>query len=117
MAEMNTYHDQKLQDFITLVQEHLDDEITLYEQILSRLKSARRGFDPPHLDDLGRSPCIERGIGFQKDLGRLTRVVDPLPQPSPHVYDGVAIQDSVGVLLGGSSRTVGSTSVLSRLWA
>ncbi|KIM70416.1 hypothetical protein SCLCIDRAFT_101191 [Scleroderma citrinum Foug A] len=117
MAEMDTYHDQKLQDIITLVQEHLDDEIALYEQILSRLKSARRGFDPPHFDDLSRSPCIERRIGFQKDLERLTREVDPLPQPSPHVYDGVTIQDSVGVLLGGSSRTVGSTSVLSKLWA
>ena len=76
MAEMDTYHDQKLQDFITLVQEHLDDEIALYEQILSRLKSVRRGFDPPHFDNLGRSPCIERGIGFQKDLERLTREVD-----------------------------------------
>lgn len=33
MAEMETYHSQKLEDFETLTKEHLDGEIQLYEQV------------------------------------------------------------------------------------
>ena len=33
MAEMDTYHTQKLEDFHELAREHLDGEIALYEQV------------------------------------------------------------------------------------
>lgn len=33
MAEMETYHSQKIEDFETLTKEHLDGEIQLYEQV------------------------------------------------------------------------------------
>ena len=33
MAEMDTYHTQKLEDFQHLTKEHLDGEIALYEQV------------------------------------------------------------------------------------
>jgi len=33
MAEMETYHSQKIEDFETLTKEHLDGEIKLYEQV------------------------------------------------------------------------------------
>ena len=33
MAEMDTYHTQKLEDFQDLAKEHLDGEIALYEQV------------------------------------------------------------------------------------
>ena len=33
MAEMGTYHSQKIEDFETLTKEHLDEEIQLYEQV------------------------------------------------------------------------------------
>lgn len=33
MAEMETYHTQKLEDFHTLTKEHLDGEIQFYEQV------------------------------------------------------------------------------------
>ncbi|KAJ3921657.1 hypothetical protein F5877DRAFT_75980 [Lentinula edodes] len=45
MAEMETYHSQKVEDFETLAKDHLDGEIALYEQILTRLKTARSSFD------------------------------------------------------------------------
>ena len=35
MAEMETYHIQKGEDFCTLTKEHLDGEIAFYEQVLS----------------------------------------------------------------------------------
>jgi sorting nexin-9/18/33 len=37
MAEMDTYHTQKIEDFGALTREHLDGEIELYEQVLSSL--------------------------------------------------------------------------------
>ncbi len=33
MAEMETYHSQKIDDFGGLVREHLDGEIEFYEQV------------------------------------------------------------------------------------
>ena len=33
MAEMETYHTQKGEDFETLMKDHLDGEITFYEQV------------------------------------------------------------------------------------
>ncbi|KAJ3804056.1 hypothetical protein F5876DRAFT_83860 [Lentinula aff. lateritia] len=45
MAEMQTYHSQKVEDFETLAKDHLDGEIALYEQILTRLQIARSSFD------------------------------------------------------------------------
>jgi hypothetical protein len=33
MAEIETYHSQKVEDFATLTKEHLDGEIQVYEQV------------------------------------------------------------------------------------
>jgi sorting nexin-9/18/33 len=33
MAEMETYHSQKAEDFATMTKEHLDGEIIFYEQV------------------------------------------------------------------------------------
>ncbi|KAF7360444.1 Sorting nexin lst-4 [Mycena venus] len=53
MAEMETYHTQKNEDFSALTKEHLDGEIAFYEQVLHRLRGARRGFDEPQFTQLG----------------------------------------------------------------
>ena len=42
MAEMDTYHTQKLEDFQELAKEHLDGEIALYEQVSHSLRTWRR---------------------------------------------------------------------------
>lgn len=34
MAEMETYHTQKIEDFSAMTTEHLDGEIAFYEQVL-----------------------------------------------------------------------------------
>ncbi|KAG8903855.1 hypothetical protein FRC01_008958 [Tulasnella sp. 417] len=47
MAEFDSYHDQKGEDFDRIAKEHLDGEIAFHEQILRRLRAARAGFDPP----------------------------------------------------------------------
>lgn len=33
MAEMETYHSQKIEDFAAITKEHLDGEIDFYEQV------------------------------------------------------------------------------------
>jgi hypothetical protein len=33
IAEMGTYHTQKVEDFASIAKEHLDDEIEFYEQV------------------------------------------------------------------------------------
>ncbi len=47
MAEMDTYHTQKVEDFQELAKEHLDGEIALYEQV-SR----------PLVDQLRKDPSL-----------------------------------------------------------
>ena len=41
MAEMDTYHAQKLEDFQDLAKEHLDGEIALYEQVCFHMYSKK----------------------------------------------------------------------------
>lgn len=41
MAEMDTYHTQKAEDFQELAKEHLDGEIALYEQVRCWCPSTR----------------------------------------------------------------------------
>ncbi|GLB42320.1 putative WASP-binding domain of Sorting nexin protein [Lyophyllum shimeji] len=117
MAEMETYHTQKWEDFRTLTMEHLDGEIRFYEQVLSRLKATRRAFDPPVFDELAnsrRQPSI-----YERELENPRLTSKPLLQPCPHVFDSapmrpvsVAIQEGVGLLLGPSTRG----SVFGKFW-
>ena len=132
MAEMETYHSQKIEDFKSLAKEHLDGEIQLYEQvcciiyavlvdhlrvsdslvqILLKLKAARGNFEEPlygSLDQTPRKPSIfERGL----ENPRLTN--PPLTQPTPHVFDSapmrpvsVAIQEGVGLFLNAPRSSV-----------
>ncbi|KAF8918661.1 hypothetical protein CPB85DRAFT_1280749 [Mucidula mucida] len=100
MAEMETYHIQKHEDFSTMAKEHLDGEIAFYEQVLHRLRSARSCFEQPQYDALGmtaRQPSI-----YERELETPRLGAHPLPQPCPHVYDSapmrpvsVAIQEGV----------------------
>ncbi|EEB91260.1 hypothetical protein MPER_10413 [Moniliophthora perniciosa FA553] len=50
MAEMETYHAQKVEDFSSLAKEHLDGEIVLYEQVCN-------GY---HIDETTSRPEIIR---------------------------------------------------------
>ncbi|KAG7448492.1 uncharacterized protein BT62DRAFT_992550 [Guyanagaster necrorhizus] len=105
MAEMETFHAQKNEDFSTLAKDHLDGEIEFYERVLHRLRTARKCFDEPQYEALAMSPrqpsIYERELE-NPHLGSL-----PLLQPCPHVFDSapmrpvsVAIQEGVGMILG-----------------
>ncbi|EGO03823.1 hypothetical protein SERLA73DRAFT_102119 [Serpula lacrymans var. lacrymans S7.3] len=118
MAEMETYHAQKLEDFNTVTREHLDGEIAFYEQVLVRLRSARRTFDSPQYDILSKSP--RQASRYERELENPNLAPSPLSQPCPHVYDSapmrpvsVAIQEGVGMILGGTS---GRASVFGKFW-
>ncbi|KAG2342303.1 hypothetical protein BDR05DRAFT_357037 [Suillus weaverae] len=121
MAEMDTYHDQKVENFSTITREHLDGEINFYEQVLHRLKAARRTFDAPRYDELSRSP--RQPSRYERDLEAPKLNPPPLPQPCPHVYDSApmrpvntAIYQGIGALLG-KSQPGGRGSLLGRIWA
>jgi sorting nexin-9/18/33 len=121
MAEMDTYHDHKGEEFSTIVKEHLDGEIAFYEQVLHRLKAARRTFEAPHFNELGKSP--RRSSRYERELGAPKLHPPPLPQPCPHVYDSApmrpvsaAIQEGIGALLG-KSQPGRRGSVFGRIWA
>ncbi|KAJ7461859.1 hypothetical protein B0H11DRAFT_2056357 [Mycena galericulata] len=117
MAEMETYHTQKTEDFSAITTEHLDGEIAFYEQVLNRLRGARRAFTEPHFTQLGaeaRQPSL-----YERELEHPRLGAALLPQPAPHVFDAapmrpvsVAIQEGVGMLLGPSARG----SVFGKFW-
>ncbi|KAI0002165.1 hypothetical protein BJV74DRAFT_817412 [Russula compacta] len=124
MAEMETYHTQKVEDFASLAKEHLDGEVEFYEQVLHRLRTARRTFEPPiypHLASGGtRQPSI-----YERDLEQPRLNPDPLPQPCPHAFDATsmrpvshAIQEGVGLLLGSAANVVTGrgSSMFGRFW-
>ncbi|KAF5369089.1 hypothetical protein D9758_002873 [Tetrapyrgos nigripes] len=147
MAEMETYHAQKLEDFSLLTKEHLDGEIQLYEQILLRLRSARKAFDPP--TEPTESPVSSTSPGpslrhdsisttnplppgprqpsiYERELENPRLGADPLPQPTPHVFDSTPIRGvssvvgrpvsvAVGSLLG-TGGTSGRGSVFGNLF-
>ncbi|EPQ52264.1 PX-domain-containing protein [Gloeophyllum trabeum ATCC 11539] len=119
MAEMETYHAQKVEDFRTIATEHLDGEIAFYEQILGRLRAARRAYDPPQYDQGGDSP--RQPSMYERELENPRLTVKPLSQPCPHVYDSApmrpvsaAIQEGVGMIFRGS--TLGRSSVFGKFW-
>ncbi|KAF8270474.1 hypothetical protein EI94DRAFT_1777873 [Lactarius quietus] len=121
IAEMETYHTQKAEDFAEIAKEHLDGEIEFYEQVLNRLRTARRTFEPPIYPRLvsARQPSI-----YERELERPRLNPDPLPQPCPHVFDSTpmrpvshAIQEGVGLLLGSATNVVtGRGSMFGKFW-
>ncbi|KAJ7741445.1 hypothetical protein DFH07DRAFT_926149 [Mycena maculata] len=117
MAEMETYHTQKTEDFSALATEHLDGEIAFYEQVLSRLRGARRAFAEPQFTQLAAG--ARQASLYERELEHPRLGAAPLPQPAPHVFDAapmrpvsVAIQEGVGMLLGPSARG----SVFGKFW-
>ncbi|TEB35082.1 hypothetical protein FA13DRAFT_1753432 [Coprinellus micaceus] len=119
MAEMDTYHTQKQEDFRKLTTEHIDGEIQAYEQILTRLYLARRTFDSPAFDELSTSP--RKSSIYERDLANPQAKLNPKPltQPCPHVFDStpmrpvsVALQEGVNLLLSSTGRG----SVFSKFW-
>jgi sorting nexin-9/18/33 len=120
MAEIDTYHTQKREDFTELAKDHLDGEIALYEQVLHRLRNARTQFESPRIDELGRDGGPRQPSIYERELEKPKLNAPPLMQPCPHVFDSapmrpvsVAIQEGVGMLLGGPSSR---GSVFGRLW-
>lgn len=92
-------------------------------KVLNKLRAARRTFDSPQYDQLAeasRQPSI-----YERELESPRFTNPPLPQPCPHVFDSapmrpvsVAIQEGVGMLLGGSSgsSSAGRASVFGKFW-
>ncbi|KIK60406.1 hypothetical protein GYMLUDRAFT_606826 [Collybiopsis luxurians FD-317 M1] len=138
MAEMETYHSQKVEDFETLAKDHLDGEIALYEQILSRLQAARSSFDSPseplpvssssssilrstsssHMLSLSASAPRQPSI-YERELEAPRLTPAPLLQPCPHVFDSTPMRPvsvAVGTLLGGGYKGEGRGSVFGNLF-
>ncbi|TFK26567.1 hypothetical protein FA15DRAFT_637246 [Coprinopsis marcescibilis] len=112
MAEMDAYHAQKFEDTRTIAVEHLDGEIQFYEQVLSRLRAAKRNFEQPQFEELGTTP--RQPSIYERDLDHPKLDSKPLTQPCPHVYDSapmrpvsVAIQEGVSMLLGNRGSVFG----------
>ena len=51
MAEIETYHTQKVEDFASLAKEHLDGEIEFYEQVSDK-RTDKLSFSKPRPDVL-----------------------------------------------------------------
>src|SRR5690349_15389581 len=91
MAEMDFYHQQKTSDITGIMIEHLDGEIALYEQILTRLKNARKGLTPDGLSRLDDRPRVP-GL-YERDLGAISGLGGrELEMPCPHVYDAAPMR-------------------------
>jgi sorting nexin-9/18/33 len=92
------------------------------EQVLNRLRTARRTFEPPIYPNL-TSDTRQQSI-YERDLEHPRLNPDPLPQPCPHVFDATsmrpvshAIQEGVGLLLGSAAGAVtGRGSILGKFW-
>ncbi|CAE6478129.1 unnamed protein product [Rhizoctonia solani] len=96
LAEFNTYHTQRSEDITRIATEYLDEEIGLHEQVLVRLRAAKRGFEE-------RTSGV-RGISiYEKHLGKPV-VPSPVPQPTAHVYDPAPVRPvstAVSMLIDG----------------
>jgi len=117
MAEMDVYHEQKIEDIKMLVGDYLDGEIALYEQILTRLKSASNKLSSSTTSSTSTSPVQPSIHG--KDLESLNLNSNlnykPLTQPCPHVFDStpmrpasvaLALQEGVGLFWDGGTGGV-----------
>ncbi|KAF8331298.1 uncharacterized protein EI90DRAFT_3057450, partial [Cantharellus anzutake] len=115
MAELETYHQHKNEDFRQLSKDYLDGEIEFMEQVLTRFRTARRAFDAPP-DPKVLFPGPRRPSIHEKDLSlppSKRREVKPLTQPTPHMFDSsggalkpvAKVLQEVGLLfrVGGSS--------------
>ncbi|KAF8591301.1 hypothetical protein K439DRAFT_1327615 [Ramaria rubella] len=122
MAEFETYHSQKVEDFERFATEHLDGEIEFHEQVLTRLRGVRETFNEPHYSTLAsssRQPSM-----YERELPNPRLSAPPLSQPCPHVFDSAPMRpvsvaiSGMGLLLGtrGSTTGMSRTSVLGKLW-
>ena len=91
-------------------------------QVLNRIRTARRTFEPPTYPGLvsdPRQPSI-----YERDLEHPRLNPDPLPQPCPHVFDSTpmrpvshAIQEGVGLLVSSATNVVtGRGSMFGKFW-
>ncbi|KAL0571966.1 hypothetical protein V5O48_009992 [Marasmius crinis-equi] len=131
MAEMETYHTQKVEDFSSLAKEHLDGEIALYEQvcnsfrshtphakmepqILTRLRAARSSFEPSQMEELSTSP--RQPSIYERELEHPRLGAEPLLQPCPHVFDSAPMRP-VSVAIQGVGMLTGRGSVFGKFWS
>jgi sorting nexin-9/18/33 len=143
MAEMETYHRQKIDDFTALTKEHLDGEIDFYEQVLiilspshpsisslvaslthcffspslqvlSRLQAARRTFD----EDPSSSPGPCQPSIYDRELENPRLQSAPLMQPCPHVFDSAPMRPVSVALQEGVGMLQGGfrSSVFGKFW-
>ncbi len=83
MAEMETYHAQKVDDFASIAKEHLDGEIEFYEQVNDR---SRTGFFSVSLTD-------PFAAGPQSSTHRAPHVRAPdLPSPGVRLAPAVHLR-------------------------
>jgi len=136
MAEMDVYHEQKIEDIKMLVGDYLDGEIALYEQILTRLKSASNKLSSSSATSSASASPVQPSI-HGKDLESLNLNSNlnykPLIQPCPHVFDStpmrpasvaLALQEGVGLFWdggggvtgGGSGGETGGGGVFKKFW-
>ncbi|KAF8524273.1 PX-domain-containing protein [Hysterangium stoloniferum] len=123
MAEFDTYHSQKVEDFERVVTDYLDGEIDFYEQVVSRLRAARATFNDPQYGALASTP--RQPSIYERELANPRLAAAPLPLPCPHVFDSVPMRPvsvaigGMSVLLGGGRGSVvgtSRTSVLGKFW-
>ncbi|KAF8521008.1 hypothetical protein JB92DRAFT_2807841 [Gautieria morchelliformis] len=123
MAEIETYHHQKVEDFKRFASEHLDGEIEFYDQILTRLRGVREAFNEPQYSTSSSTP--RQPSMYERELPMPRLPAPALSQPCPHVFDSAPMRPvSVAIggmtlLLGGnrgSTTGVSRASVLGKFW-
>jgi len=94
MAEFDAYHSQKNEDILRIAGDHLDGEIALHEQVLLRLRAARKALD---ISEASASPGPRKASIYERDLNngiaesrsnRNGRT--PLILPAAHVFDSAS---------------------------
>lgn len=81
MAEMDTFHTQKVEDFQALAKDHLDGEIALYEQVRRRLTPPLSLTDDPLLHADPASAAQRAGDVRRPDI----RITEPRAESALHV--------------------------------
>ncbi|KAF8741787.1 WASP-binding domain of Sorting nexin protein, partial [Rhizoctonia solani] len=102
LAELETYHTQRAEDLTRVATEYLDEEIALYEQVLTRLRAARAGFEQKDAAGRGVSPVLPT----------------PVPQPTAHVYDPAParpVSTAVNMLIDGIGASGDKTGL--KFWS
>ncbi|KAL4245133.1 hypothetical protein ABKN59_010528 [Abortiporus biennis] len=119
MAEIETYHTQRSEDFKGIVEDYLDCEIRVVEQVLHRLRQARAQFDESSYEVMSEPEAgpVSTSI-YESHLQNPERYLSgrgEMKDPCPHVFDSTPMRPVTAVLTG-SALTGGRGSVFGRFW-